>query len=365
MQNQENLLSVVSTLFKWRRPLILLTGVAAIGSALLSLLLPNYFTATTRFLAVSPDQARPEYIFGGQENPRYFGNEDDIDRLLTIAESNELVDHLVDSFQLFDHYQINPTNAKAQYRVRRKFRSRLEIIKTKRDALEFSFEDTDPELAAAVVNGARLEIDRIARALIKEGQYQTLVSLQEGVRVKEKQLTILGDSLAQLRQRYQIYNTKTQSEALTTQFSETASSYVRQEAKLQAMEENRSIPRDTVAFVQAEVQGLKREYDTLSRRMEMLNEGQILLNNLESQYYNSSGQVSADLERVKLLEAAYLAQVPALLTLETAEVPVVKSRPRRSILVLAATALAFFLGIIGILLLDTYRDINWRKILHG
>jgi uncharacterized protein involved in exopolysaccharide biosynthesis len=50
---------------------------------------------------------------------------------------------------------------------------------------------------------------------------------------------------------------------------------------------------------------------------------------------------------------------------EEAEVPLIKSRPKRSIIVIGAAFIAFIFTVIGILILDTYRDVDWKSIYKG
>jgi hypothetical protein len=85
--------------------------------------MPDFYAAEAKFLAISPEQSRPENLFGGSEQIRYYGGEEDIDRLLIIAESNVIIDEMVDSFQLYKNYKINPASPKAHFKVRKKFSS--------------------------------------------------------------------------------------------------------------------------------------------------------------------------------------------------------------------------------------------------
>ena len=161
-KNTDNLLGVLKTLFKWKKQIFLVCLIAGIGSVIISLLLPVYFQATTVFLAASPDQAKPELIFGsGTLEGEYYGNENDIDRILTIAESSELFDFLIDTFNLYQHYKIDSTANRAPYRVKKKLAKLYDVAKTKRDAIELSVEDQDKELAAAIANTARRKINEI------------------------------------------------------------------------------------------------------------------------------------------------------------------------------------------------------------
>ncbi|MBK6947278.1 MAG: hypothetical protein IPH16_03645 [Haliscomenobacter sp.] len=228
--------------------------------------------------------------------------------------------------------------------------------------MELSVEDRDPELAAAIANAARELVNLIGEGLVKSGQKATLKSYEANILNKSAQVIVLGDSLAKIRARFQIYNTAAQSEDLTEQLVETQSFFYRQKGRLESMRANPRISRDSVAYTEALVNGLEQEMDSINLKMSLLNEGQVLLSVLETQYFSANGQLGEDLERAKLLQAAYSAVVPSIILVEAAEVPVVKIRPKRSILVITAGMLAFLMSVLAILLFHAYRNIEWRLI---
>ncbi|MCB0628404.1 MAG: hypothetical protein KDD15_01690, partial [Lewinella sp.] len=117
--NKDNLLDVLRTIFRWKKAILYLCLAAGIVAAIVVLVVPVYYQASTVFFVASPDQSTPELIFGNSlSEPELYGDESDIDRLLTIAEGNELVEFLIDSFQLYEHYDIDRNNAKAPYNIK-------------------------------------------------------------------------------------------------------------------------------------------------------------------------------------------------------------------------------------------------------
>jgi hypothetical protein len=50
---------------------------------------------------------------------------------------------------------------------------------------------------------------------------------------------------------------------------------------------------------------------------------------------------------------------------EAAEVPIYKSRPVRSLICIGEVFIAFILSVIGVLILDVYKDVNWREIVNA
>ncbi len=365
-EKKDNLLEVIRTLFRWKRPIIGIVLAAGIGTAVISLFLPNYYKGVTVFLAVSPDQAKPEALYGdGQVLTEYYGNENDIDRILTIAQSGELLNFMIDSFDLYLHYDIDSTAKRASFKVRREFLDLYEVEKTKRDAIELTIEDQDRELAAQMTNTARRKIGQIARRLIREGQQRTIQSYEDNISNKEALLNTLGDSLIAKRRRYGIYNIDGQSEALTTQVSEAEALLINNQARLQALKESPSVPRDTIIQLQAKVRGLEKSYENLTQRVEKFNDGMAEVGTYDRQYIEANATLSEDKERLKQTLSVYNADIPSIVVVEEAEIPLIKSRPKRSLIVIGAAFVAFLFSIIGVLVVDTYRDIDWKAIYKG
>lgn len=359
MEHNDNLLGVIKTLYQWRKQIIGLAVAAAIGTAIIALFLPNFFKATTVFLAASPDLARPDILYGKSNGGQPYGTSNDIDRILTIASSTELGDYLIDTFHLFKHYRIDPNHPKSYVWARHKLFSRMVVTKTKRDAIELSFEDVDPQLAAQVANAARERINYLAQEVLKSNQRKNLASYEAGIAAKEAILKELSDSLSRLRARYRIYNTREVSTDLTERYIVARGNFSRFKGRWEAMRSNPRIPRDSVAFAEANMKGYKSEVDSLQKDLAHLAGGEAELMLMETRYYTSNGQLGDEVEKAKMLRTALDADVPSILIVEPAEVPVLKSRPKRSILVVAAGAIAFVVASFGVLLFTAYQENKW------
>lgn len=360
-QRDDNLLGMVQTVWNWRKPILLICTIAVLGTALISLFLPNFYKSVTVFLATSPDQAKPDALFSSRE---YYGNANDVDRLLTIAESNELVDYLVDSFNLYEHYKINAENPRASYSVQQKFFSLYEVKKNKRDAVELTIEDRDRELAARIANAAREKIDEIAQKLIKEGQRKAIETFEHQIQVKQELLKTLSDTLITLRSNYGIFNTVSQTETLTEHQLEAQGKLNLNRKRLEVLKATSGVPRDTISMLNALVKGLEEEVKGIAEQMKHFNNGMAIVLIYEKQWYESNAQLTAEFERLKMWRSAYEASIPATVLVEKAEVPIVKSRPKRSILVITAGVIAFVFSVFAVLLLDVYQE-NWRAALNG
>lgn len=365
-QNKDNLLDVLRTLFRWKKAILYLCLAAAVLSAVIVLLVPVYYEAATVFFVASPDQSKPELIFGNsQQEPEIYGNESDIDRLLTIAESNELVEFLIDSFQLYQHYDIDTANAKAPYYIKLKFFDLYEVQKTKRDAIRLSIEDRDRELARRITRAAREKINEIAQDLVKASQEKKIRTYEASIGSKRQLLRMIGDSLVQLRKKYGIFNTLAQSESLTGELTSAEAKLAFSQARLKSIQGSAGVRRDSIIKLRSQVAGLEQQVEKIRSNLQLFNEGVAEVEVFNSQYKEATQVLSEEQEKLKQYRATYQANIPALILVEEAELPIIKSRPKRTLIVLASVMVAFFFGIIGVLLFDNYRDINWREIYHG
>lgn len=362
--NSYNLLDVLSTIFKWKKAILITCGATAVISAIVSLLLPVYYKATTVFYAASPDLAVPEAIFGGTTTaPDYYGTENDMNRIMSIAKSNELASFMIDSFKLYQHYDIDTTSPKAAYYVRLNFAKHFEVLKTKYDAIELSIEDRDRELAARMANTAREYINRLGQELIKGGQTKLLRTFEENIRAKEEGLRIINDSLQVLRERYGVYNHLAQSEIMAEMVAKTEAKLSNSRAKLAALEGQPRL-RDSIIILRANIKGLEQELAQLNERLKRFNEGMALVETLKALQAEASEKLGEDKEHYKQLKAALESDFPAVLLLEPATVPVIKERPKRMLIVAVSTAVAFVFSVLAVVIFETYREVDWKRILH-
>ncbi|MBU6342267.1 MAG: hypothetical protein KGS48_12295 [Bacteroidetes bacterium] len=371
MNNRDNLISILGSIYQWRkvlRNILIITLLASIGA---SLLLKNYYKATTIFYPASPELANPELIFGNTgQVTQYFGSDRDLDRILEIANSMEVVDYMVHKFNLYQHYGIDSISAKGRFTVREIFNSLYSAQKNKNDAVELSVEDTDPKMAANMANAAREKINQIAQRLIKNIQATTLTAFENNMSHKNKELDLLGDSLREIQTVSGVYNSGTQGELIAKQLTIAQSEIIHKKAQLQILENNPLIPKDTIEYIKANLYAFETELKRLKSKepnndnltLQTYNKVLPKISILSDLHYQARKQLTYDQERYNQVKAAYNTTIPAIQLVEAAEEPLVKSRPKRTMIVVAALLAALFFAIIGILIVEAYRDFDWKQI---
>lgn len=359
-----DLLAVLKTIWQGRKTILYLLIFALILAVVSSLLLPNYYKGETRFLALSPDQLAPETLFGTTgTKPQVYGNMNDIDRLLAIAESNELIDYLIQKFDLFTHYAIDPQKPKAAVLVRKKLLSLYEVTKTPKDAILLEIEDKEPEMAAALANAARDQIDAINRNIIKAAQQQNSEALKNEIANKQDLMRQYSDSLQSLRERYGIYDITTQQEVLSTEAANLDQQLASAGARLSAYKQRSGrVAQDSIAKLGIQLQGLKQAKIKLDSQLVQLNEGMVPIENLDISRIELGRNLNKDEERLQQFEAALRSRQPSIALLETAQIPQIKSSPHRSLIVLGTGFLSGIFAIFLVLLLDSGRRYAWKDI---
>ncbi len=372
MENRDSLIEVIRTLYRWRKTIRNLCLAALITSVGISLLLDNYYEARTVFYPTSPRLANPELLFGytGQVTD-YFGSDRDLDRLAEIARSREVEDFLIERFRLYEHYSIDSTAKEGKYKLRKRLRKRYQVLKNKNDALEITVEDKDPLLAAQMANAAREKIDEVAQRLTKESQRQLLAAFENNMKRKQAELERLSDSLRRVQEFYGIYNVETQSTQIAGQLSAAELEVIRYRARLEVLEADPNVPRDTLAFIRANLKAFEQQRQLLRSRegnsevltVNRLNEAVPQIAILQDMHYQARKQLTYDIERYNQIMATYSTNIPALLVIEAAEPPPIKSRPKRSLIVTASVLGTLLFSLLAALVADAYSGLRWRDAL--
>lgn len=357
MDTNENLLRPILLLWKQKKLIIGLSLLISIIAAVITLFKPNYYESASIFYPASTDLAKPLPIGTQSADLDYYGDGEDLDRLLSIAKSNELKDYLVKTFDLYTYYEIDPESEKARYAMSLKLAKHFNIEKTKLDAIRMSIEDKDPAFAKEMVNAATVKLNETAQKIIKEGQNTLLKSYVLGVEAKTTELNTLSDKIAQLRHNYGIYNLESQSTTYSELLPEAESKLSNIKGKFDLMKKINAHP-DTIETYQSKVKSYSNQVNSLKAQMKKFNEGYLPTLNAEEELEDFMKQYVLDKQRLSQLQSAYNSPFNAIHLIEAGEVPYIKSRPKRSFIVIGvAIASVLFLSLF-VLIQDFIKSIG-------
>ncbi|MBL7788015.1 MAG: hypothetical protein JNM36_19050 [Chitinophagales bacterium] len=282
---------LLSILYRWRRQIIILCGIAAIGSAIISLVVPEIYTSKVTFMVANPYMMERGSLFQRQagETPVYlFGGEYEMNRLISLSQSRTLQDYVIQKFNLYAHYEIDTTDEYKDYNVREALESHFSILKTPEGMLLAQVEDKDKHFAADLANGIVKKLDEINYDLNTQKKHDLTKVYEQQLEAKQITFLQLKDSL------------------------------------LQMVKNN---PRDTVSskLLSSMVKDALGEY-----------------NNIKGIYADH--------------QASLQNKVSTLYIVETATPAIRRTSPVRWLMVVSSTLLAFFAGVLGVLLLERYKS---------
>jgi len=319
---EKSLIHVIPILWRRRRLIISAVLSAAVLSSIVMLLKPNYYQSSTTFYPVNNALLEPSLQIN-ERSIDYYGDDNDVDRLLSMAQSSELVQKIIDKHNLGDHYKIGMDDKKGKVKLMKRFRKLYRIQKTEYDAIELSIEDQDPEMAQILCSAVVAQMNIKAQTIIQSSRRTILDNLKATHAANSTKLELISDSLSTVRQRYGIYDTKTQAEALTT--------------------------------MEIKSPGDRRVQDKITNYSAGISQ----VTNLESLQEQLNKELATDALQIQQIEASIATDPSPIHVIEEAAVPIEKSRPSRSLYVLGAM---FFIGVLTcglVLIQDQLKDLTF------
>lgn len=208
MNREFSLVSVLRVFILWRKPILAITLASGVVAALVSLfVMDEYYLSFSTFYPTNQSLTDRSMMFnvdnmGGEVN--YFGEKEDVNRCLTIANSSPVINSVIEQFKLVDHYQIDTTEKYWKTKVRKKFDKNYEAIKTENDAVEISLYDTDPKLAAEIVNTIVQKVDELNKFHVNENKIRSIELFKHQIEEQNTKVMMFVDSLADLANAYNI-----------------------------------------------------------------------------------------------------------------------------------------------------------------
>lgn len=305
MTEKNTLIDVIRAFVKWKKIILTITLVAAVGSIIVSFLLPVYYKSTAIFYPYSVEGLDPKNILS-EEKADVFGTNNDLERLRQMGLSSQLIGHMVKKFDLYNRYDIDQTDKLAGYKVSEEYKDNYTISKNENDALEVSILDTDPNTAAQMANEVVRFIDSLNRQSLLNNNSTLYASLKASLDEKYKELSEVRGSVEGNKNN-----------------EEKKSASISPQTLLQTGEIN--------------------EFN--SRLMDKITEAI----ELKEKYAQIHALLNSNFTTIFIIEHA----TPA----------VKKSKPIRFVIVLASTFLAFFLVLIGVLIAEFYKN-NIKVLLN-
>lgn len=208
MNSSLNLIGVLRIILKWKWMVIGFVLIAGISAAVYTwFFMDNYYQSVVKFYPKNLIYT-DKMVNIGQESSTthvsFFGSKDDANRILEIAYSAEVVQGLINRYDLATVYEIDTTKKYWRTKVTEQFMDNYQANRTEKDAIELSIMDTDPLRAQQMVSDAISWIDRLNRMPMDSTRMKIRVELQSAYDAQLMLSKSLLDTLASQAARFDI-----------------------------------------------------------------------------------------------------------------------------------------------------------------
>lgn len=318
---------------------------AAIVSIIVALLLPNMYKSTSVFFPTNPQSADPDRIVEGGKL-ELGGRAEDLDRVITIGESQPVAELVIKKFDLYKHYKAGlPGDDATDNAVLNEFSSSLDILHNERDAIELTFTDKDKHLAARVANTMVAVIDSVNQQLTLENRRQVLNLYRERYDYLNNNFERSRRQLVAARYRYGIFGLDQQGRYMAKAIIET-------ETALRKAEGGGS---GSVPSLKRALRGLTRADGGNLINLENYTRGVDSLAMFTQRVADLQARLVGARAAYELAELSIRGRISSLYVVQKALPATRKAKPVRWLIVVGSVLFTFALSVLVAALLELYR----------
>lgn len=331
--------NLVVYIYKWRKPLIIVTLVAAVLAGIFSgpnFIKPKYKSTVTVFPTTTNSLSKallPQQFSTRGQDIMEFGEEEQAEQLLQILNSDEIRDKIITKYNLVKHYHIDTNSAFVKTELYKNYSSNIEFRRTEFMSVEINVLDTDPDTAAMIANDISSLLDEVKNRIQKDRAQKGLNIIEREFLALKNEVKSYEDSLTQLRYKG-VHDYETQSAVFNEQLATAIIENGANSSAVKAIEEK----LDTLAKYGGTYVSLRDELQFLKEE----------LIKLKTKYDQAKVDVQETMPASFKVNSAYPAEK--------------KSYPTRWLIVALSAIGAFTITLITILIMDTIRaGVNKKK----
>jgi len=328
--------NLIVYIYKWRKPILLVTLTAAVLAAIFSsplFIKPKFKSTVTVFPTTTNSLSKallPQEFAARGQDILEFGEEEEAEQLLQILHSDEIRNQIITEFDLLRHYDIDTNGSYIKTKLYDTYEDNISFRRTEFMSVEINVLDTDPDTAALIANRIVTLLDNTKTRIQRDRASQGLSIIKDQYDAMRQEMAAMEDSLSFLRDKG-VLDYEEQSAVLTEQLAT-------------AQIENN--PR-AVRTIQAQIDTLRKYGGTYVDLREQLKYQREEYIKLKTRFQ----QAQVDVEQ----------SLPASFKVNTAYAAEKKSYPTRWLIVGLSGIGAFIITLVAILLLDTVRHYQSRQ----
>ena len=354
MDDEINLMDLLLVIAKHNRLILKFTGSVALLAVVISLLMDNVYTAKVMIMPPQQSQSSAASIMLSQVGA--LGSLAGVDKspsglYIAMLKSRSVADYVIDRFKLMSVYK-----KKTYVATRKKLEDSVTMTAGKEGMISIEFDDTDPKRAAAIANGYILGLDTLVRRIAVTEAGRRRLFFENELKKSRDNLDAADLAMKNLQEKTGVISIEAQSTSILAAEANLRAQVAAKEIELSAMRgyatpQNPDVRRAEQMLVSLRAQLAKLEGQSRGTKIEMPAKNKIpsmaidyMRRMRDLKYYEGLLTfVSQQLASARLDEAK---DAPVIQVVDKALVPEKKTKPKRALIVILATLMAFFMGVL-------------------
>ena len=186
--------------FAWKKryPLMIITLAAIVVSTIVSYRITELYKSSVVLYPI-PAASVSKYLFttayAGKQTLYEFGEEEQCDQLIQILNTDKIKNRIIEKYDLFSHYEINPNDKHKNFEMDKQYRSKIRFRRTKYVSVLIEVLDKDPVIAANIANDISALVDSTMNGIQHERTLQGLKTVELAFLASDTVIKKLEDSL--------------------------------------------------------------------------------------------------------------------------------------------------------------------------
>ena len=328
-----NSVNLISLIYNWRKPLLLVGIGAAVVSIIASFLITPKFKSEVIMFPTQTSSISKALLNEnntGKEDILKFGEEEEAEQMLQILNSDYIRSRVCAKYNLMEHYDINANQKFKNTLLFKEFEDNISFERTEFMSVKITVMDKNPQMAADITNDIAALVDSVKNDMQHERARQGLGIVGFALNEQRDYIKSIEDSLNKLR-KMGINDYETQSQAFNEQYALAISK--NNTAGIRSLEEKLDILSTYGGAYVSLREKLQHELNQLSI--------------IKTKYEQAKVDAEQSLTSKFIVNRAYKAEK--------------KSYPIRWLIVTLSTVSSLILALLAILLLENVKEVKFSN----
>lgn len=202
-ENKGNINSahLISFFYKWRKTIAAVGLLSAVSSAGVAWIIPEKYKSTVILFpapSVSISRSLMSQNAPSQSDLLQFGEEDDMERMLQVLNSEEIRERVISKYKLAEHYRIEKDDPYKRTLLRQEYDDNIQFKKTEYMSVKIEVLDRDPQMASNLANDIAALYDSTMVRMKRERAIDAFKIVEREYRLLQKDIHTKEDSLHKL-----------------------------------------------------------------------------------------------------------------------------------------------------------------------